>query len=1436
MALGPFITYVPPGVYTRTLTEANVSNVTAGIRIPVIIGVGQQTLEQDNVELVRGSSGTVDEQIVNEDETMNWVVNSTNPNNLILGAQNGTYTTFRVNNYPITDGQGFGLVTNKTTAVTVTVNGTPVVVAQVVGQQGLISLQIPTQPTDQVNATYFFHRGDTSFTDNVSNQVSLTNATLISPGYAPFAIVTGTNDTFTLTVNGITATVVFPPGSLTAAAVAGVIMAAAVPNLLATVFVDNDGLSHVQLTTTQSIVIGSGNANGPLGFTTNQSTNNNKVFRVYEIPITDGSGSGITTTDPTKVVVVVNGTQVVASAVDGQNGLVTLPFAPAPGSTVLITYWSNTWQQTFDYLPNSQVTQVLLCGISPGRNDYIQGTDFTISNPSTDVSIVNWGAAVSVASASVSPGATPITGVTGSGGQVSTTLIDEKLYLAPCTPVINTTVIPAVVSATQFLLPEVPTTGNGRDTPLGLPLFNSVANGRQDLLSNRPDLVTVYAGRTLVDALNKAAIPVTQVDGATRQITLQTPIPPDWTVFATFWYNLIVDDTTTLTCTVPGPLGTGQYQLFSSLQNAYLWEIRFGTTTGLSTPVQWPRGVETIPDAFMTGAGTPVAEIITVTFGNSPAGNASFTNHNAEPYSFYSPYSATWVTIVNGTNVTTNLAAPAQGYLVSSQVALIQSGVNAGDIDVPASPNNQLNIAIDGVTIPAINLTPGFSTPTSIVTQINAAIDATAPFSATAPNNLASFVQIGPNGPTVYGNVIFVIKSYSTPAALPGGFDSPSKAQILQGTAQSVLGFAAFQSAAGTPGAINKPATILGSLAGPFNITAGLNDNFLLTVNGVAYQVQLPAGSAVAASAVVAAINAVPGLSGVASVGTLANVNKVRLTSPTNDATSAIVIGNGSGNTPLGFVQNQSASQTLVLAQEVVDELDATTAFAAGAIAYVDNLNGGNYITIASLLVGAAASSIGYANSANSAFNPTTGVGLTPGVDGDDGENPYNNYTVSSSNANGSSGTGIPGQTYTDATTGIRFTVLPATVGSYNTGGSFTLLVGQTFHVDPSNPRYALGGVEMLVSNLVNVGVGDTATISTFNPGGIEPAVGDFYFISYLYNKQNYSPAIYQTLATIEANFGPVAPNNTCSLGAYLCILNGAVLIGILQVQVVPGTGQASDASYIAAISQLDTPLPGNVKPDIIIPLTGSTAVAGALTNDAETQSNIRNQSERIGFIGFSSGTSASNAQSVAKSLVSSRIVAFYPDSSTITLTDETGAAYNSIIDGTFFGTAVAGVVVSPAVDVATPYTHRRLQGFTQLNVTLDPVTANQTAVAGITLIEDLGNGFLRIRQGLTTNMASILTRLPTVTQIADFVQQQSRAILDSYVGLKFLSSRTNEVVVTMTGLFKSLVQAEIVGAFTGMSAMIDPCDPTILDFTMYYSPIFPLEYLVLTFNLRANI
>jgi hypothetical protein len=1283
------------------------------------------------------------------------------------------------------------------------------------GQKGLITLQIPTQPADQVRVTYFFHRGDTSFTDDVSSQVTVANATMITPGYAPFDITTGSNDQFIINVNGTVATMTLPQGSLTAAAVAAVVNAALIPNLSTSVFTDNQGLDHVQFTTPVGIIIGAGTANGPLGLSAGASTNRTSAFRVFQRPIVDGTGGGTTTTDPTKVVAKVNGTQVLVSSVDGANGIVSLPFAPAPGSTVTLNYWANTWQDTFDYLPNSLVTTVLRCGISPGRNDFIQGSDFVVSNPSTDVSVINWGSSFQVAASQTSPGATPFDGSSGSGGQIVGTLIDEQMFLGACTRVTDTTTIPATVSTTGFLLPEIPTTGNGRNTPLGLSLFNSVANSRTDLTTNRPDLVRVYTGRTLRDALNRAAVDVIVVDGVNRRITLKTPQPPDYNAYATFYYSRLADDTFILTNLVAGPIGTGQYSVFSTVRDTNLHEVRFGTKVGLSQIVQWPRGVEQIPDAFHTGAGTPASEVVTVTFGTALATNAQFVNNGASPYSFYSPFSATWVTAVNGVNVPSTLSFAAPAFMVGGHVA---PDTGVPEITIPASPNNVLNLTIDGTAF-SVTLTAGNQTPAFIVGEINAVIGP----------NVASFKQIGP----ATGDIIFIIEGAVTPGALPGGFDDVSNVTIDQGTVETELGFTTFASVNGTTGAINKAATMLGSLAGPFNITAGLNDAFSIRIDGVDYAITLTAGGAVTTATVVADINAV--VAGVASVGTGVNLDKVRLTSTTNDAGSSVLINIGSANAVLGFTQNQFASQTLVDVQEVVDVLMDTVAFAAGAVAYVEALGGKNYLAIESLTVGAATSSIGFATSANSAFNQTTGTGITVGTDGDVGEDAINNYVVSSTSLVGSSGTGIPGQTYTDVRTGLRFTVLPATTGSYDFGGTFTMEVSPTFHVSPSVPRYSIGGMEVLVSNTVGVGVNDTATLTSYNPSGVEPSVGDFYFISYRFLKQDYTPKIFQQLKTVEANFGRTSAENRATLGAYLAILNGAVLVIIKQVLKQSNTNQASDQSFNAAIDEMATPLPGNIKPDIIVPLATSTSVFTHLTAHCETQSNIRNQAERIGFIGFASGTSPTSAQTIARGLNSSRIIAYYPDSAVITLTDAEGQSFESLIDGSFFGAAVAGAVVSPAVDVATPYTRRKLQGFTRIPRILDPVEANQTAVAGITLLEDL-DPIIRIRQGLTTNMTSVLTRLPTVVQIADFVQQQSRIILDSFIGTKFLAARTNEVVVSMTGLFRSLVQAEIVGAFTGMTASIDPDDPTVLRFEMYYSPIFPLLYILVTFNLRARV
>lgn len=1419
MSTGPFSTYVPPGVYTKTLAEANTVNLVSGLRIPVEIGVGQEELEQTDLELVRGSSSAIDQSIVREDVTTQFVVDDTNPNNPVFGVPNGVVTKFRVRNYPIVDGEGLGNVTNDTSRVTVTVNGVSVDVGSVVGATGYVTLSIPAQSGDNVRCSYNFHRNDTAFTDDVSTQVSPTQAELTTPGFETFVVESG-SDTLILEVDGVEKTISITAGSYTASGLKTLIDSQAITGLAVAVFEDNQGLKHLKFVAARSVRVGAGTANGVFGFSVGMQTSRNTVFRVYQRPIVDGTGGGITTTDPLKVVVTVNNVAVAATAVDGTNGLVTLPYAPAMGSIVKIQYFHNTWQDTFDYLPNTKITTVTRCGFATGRNDFINGQDFVVSNPSPDISILHWGASTSVNPALTSSGATPFDSV-----QIIPTLVDDKLYLVEATRVVDTTVIPALVSDRKFTLPEVPTTGNGRDTPLGTSLYNNASNGRIGINTNRPDLVVVYTGRDLSDAIGRAPVTVTEIDSDNRVVTLKNSIPPDHKAFCSFYYSRLRDDRYIFTCTVPGAVGMGQFEVLSTLTGVAVPQVRFGTKTGLAEIVQWPRGSETVPDAFHTGAGIAVSETVTVTFGQTSAQNAVYTNLGASPYSFFNTYSDQWRTSVNGNAYVTNLNVATKGHLVSKRVPV--NGSN--QITIPAAPNNVLELTIDGVNV-TVTLTAGARTPTQIIGEINTAIDAASAFSGTAPNTLASFSQVGGSG----GDAIFVIRSYSVPAALPGGFDHVSSAQIRQGTVESVIGYVPFQSASGSSRATNKPATLLGTQVGPFSITTGLNDTLNVRVDGIDYLVTLPAGASVTAAAVVAAINAVPGITSLGSVGTLANLNKVRLTSSVSTASSSLRILAGNANDTLGFVEGDIASQALVSAGEVINRLNATASFSTDGVAYVSVLDGHSYVTIESLTTGTA-SSIAFSTGTASAFNTTTGTGIVPGTSGDNGSNARNNYTVSSNNPNGSSGVGYPGQTYTDTRTGLRFTILPSLAASYTNTGSFTLDVSPVWKVTPSIPYLSIPGLELVVTDTVGVSVNDTATLDTFNPSGLEPSIGDFYYVSYRYAKEDLSPRLFRDFKTLEANYGRLSAENRLTLGGYLMILNGAVLVAAKQVPKMPNSNQASETSFLQAISELATPLPGNIKPNILVPLSNSSTVFGALMQHCEIQSNIRNQAERTGFVGFASGTKPTTAQTVARGLASSRIVAFYPDSAVITLTNQLGENFEFLVDGSYYAAAAAGAVVSPNSDVATPYTKRALVGFTRIPRFLDPVEANQTATAGITVLEDL-TSTIRIRQGLTTDMSTQMKRLPTIVQIADYVQQQSRETLDSFIGSKLLLGRTTEIEVSMTSLFRRLMQAEIVGAYAGISATKDLDDATIIRFEAYYQPIFPLEYIVCTFNLRARL
>ena len=441
-------------------------------------------------------------------------------------------------------------------------------------------------------------------------------------------------------------------------------------------------------------------------------------------------------------------------------------------------------------------------------------------------------------------------------------------------------------------------------------------------------------------------------------------------------------------------------------------------------------------------------------------------------------------------------------------------------------------------------------------------------------------------------------------------------------------------------------------------------------------------------------------------------------------------------------------------------------------------------------------------------------------------------FTVSSNNPNGSSGSGRVGRTYLDAKTGVRFTINDS--GLYSNADTIvievtsepTLTTGTDFILD-------LPGLKLQVLNTVDCGVGDTALVKSFAKAGAEPAIGDFYYVSYKYRKEDFSSKVFTKIKNIEAEYGLINIDNKLSLAAYLAFLNGATAVGFKQVLKTSGKSDASAAAYIAGITDLERKIEGIYNSDIVVPLTTLSEVQAFAKAHVDKMSSERFQGERMAFLGCPLGTTPTRAQSLAKGLVGSRIVLLYPDGVVLGIVDEAGVENEYLVDGSMLAAALAGKVVSPQYDEATDMTRKELVGFKRLSRILDSVEANQTAVAGVTVLEDMRPN-IRIRQWFTTDMSSVLTRTPYVTQVIDKVQKDCRASLEAFIGQKNLPSLIAAMKSSLASSLQSLVANQLVSEYKNVDVQVSPLDPTVILAEAFYKPVFSVAWVRVTLNIKA--
>lgn len=379
------------------------------------------------------------------------------------------------------------------------------------------------------------------------------------------------------------------------------------------------------------------------------------------------------------------------------------------------------------------------------------------------------------------------------------------------------------------------------------------------------------------------------------------------------------------------------------------------------------------------------------------------------------------------------------------------------------------------------------------------------------------------------------------------------------------------------------------------------------------------------------------------------------------------------------------------------------------------------------------------------------------------------------------------------------------------------------------------GGTKIKISTTATnnadllIGDGNANTELGFTDGSFvqtprEPAVGKKYFVDYEYAKvsADYIPRFFFNMTDVEAQHGEVSDTNQLSLGAEIVFQQGASAVALVQTDPADG---ATVTQFRKALDKL-LPVTGI---NIVVPLSTDTSLQSYLKTHVETASSLTERKERTGIMGLSGSPSISTITGYAQGLASKRIVIVYPPSATRFVGSNTAV---STLDGSFIAAAVAGVKASTSFDVATPLTRKELTGFEEIPDTLLRAEKNQLSAAGIMVIDTIG-ATPRVRFQTTTDPSTIVNREYSVVETIDFVATTARDLLEPiFIGQKILEDTPSQVRSTIVAILQDLIDKEIITAFTDVQASVNGSDQTQIDVSFKVSPVYPLNFVLITFSI----
>lgn len=409
------------------------------------------------------------------------------------------------------------------------------------------------------------------------------------------------------------------------------------------------------------------------------------------------------------------------------------------------------------------------------------------------------------------------------------------------------------------------------------------------------------------------------------------------------------------------------------------------------------------------------------------------------------------------------------------------------------------------------------------------------------------------------------------------------------------------------------------------------------------------------------------------------------------------------------------------------------------------------------------------------------------------------------------------------------FAIITAATAAEVVTALSTALVGEAASVDTGAVKIATvtgNNTSLLIGN------GTANSILGFSDGSFqqtprEPAPGKKYKIDYEYAKAagDYIPRFFFNMTDVEAEHGTPSTSNTLALGAEVVFEQGTSVVCLIQTN--PADGSEFN-KYKAAIDKLSAVDGIN----IVVPLSTLTSIHSYVKTHCINASSTTERKERTSIVAMSSGSTVAQRSAQAVALAHKRIVLVSSTACTRLIGSDTVA---TTLSGAYIAAAVAGVRTSRAFDVADPSTRKEVVGFDDITDGLLRQEKVLLLSKGVMVIENIA-GVHRIMQQVTTDLSTIENREYSVVEVIDFVGSTMRTTLENiYIGQKLLEGTPSQVRSTILAVLNNMIAAEILTGAQNIQASINGGDPTQIDVSFEIAPVFPLNYILITFSLSPN-